>query len=188
MKSLIASMHERNVMFRKTTQDIMGAYSETLDMFFTCVSEGKMTITWASIDFHPTNDKFVNMVGMAKHNAGEILTMENGDEIYIDETNIDNYIRAMRFVLPLDPIESGDLDALLMFMEEFGQLSSHMSEMEVEALLSDDTFLKETFSAFSDIDPEDIPPIKFNEFDLTDLSLDEAQLQQLRLLGAEGKT
>jgi hypothetical protein len=186
MKTLIMLTNERNGMFRKATRNILVTYSDILDIFFKYVSEAKMTIEWASIDLHPTNDNFLNLVGMAKHNVGEILVTESGDEIYVDESNVDNYVRAMRFVVPTNLVESRDVDGLLLFMEEFGELSTHMSEMEVEALFSDDTFLKETFSAFSDTNHE--PPIKFNEFDLTDLSLDDHQLQQLRLLGKEGET
>lgn len=186
MSVLTKHIHERNVVFSNETQNIFKLCSDTLNTFFKYMVEGKMSTTWFSIDFHPSNQKLINVVAMAKHNVGEILTTEAGEEIYIDEANADNYVRIMRFMLPLKLVEYGDVDALLLFMEEFSEMAYKIPEEEIELLSADDKFLKDVFSAFSSGKPTENKIVKYNGFDLSELSPE--QVQQLKLLKMEGKT
>jgi hypothetical protein len=188
MTDLTKHIHARNVLFSNKTQNILTLCSDTLDSFFKYMVEGKMSATWFSVDFHQANEKLVNLVAMGRHNVGETITTEGGEDIYIDKENVDNYVRVMRFMVPLKFVETGDVDAMLLFMEEFAEIVTKIPETEIEALVADDNFLKEVFSAFSESEPTEDKvnkAVKYDGFDLSGLSLE--QIQQLKLC-KEGKT
>jgi len=183
---LSKDMRARNDIFSHATQDIFKQCSDTLDIFFDHMVEGRMSPTWFSIDFHPGNEKLVNVVAMGNHKVGQTLIADNGDEIYIDEENVNNYAIVMRFMVPLKFIESGDVDAMVLFMEEFGELATKIPELEIESLVADNNFLKDVFTAFSDDELAKDNVEKYKGFDMSGLSLE--QIQQLKLCKTEGET
>ena len=187
--TLTKQLLARNEIYTVATNSIIDKYRDTLDTTFDNIVESKMSINWTSIDFHPANRLLLNVIGEATHKIGSTVRNIAGESIYIDETNISNYNKLMRFLLPLDPVSSGDTDALVQFLKEYSSIVERYSQEELEHSVADLTFLIEHFSIFS----KKFEDVKINKadlhdgFDLNKFDLDEVQLRQLKMLRPEGE-
>lgn len=146
--SLQSILRERNVAAYRVTKTLLATYSGVFDAVFESLNTG-FNIKWHGIDFHPSNRRVVNVVGMVFHKPGEMLTNEaNGEVVYIDETNVDSYSRPIRMILAVHQIEAMDVDGMKQFVQETGAVIEQSSHDELDIMLADDNFLNKTFAAF----------------------------------------
>ena len=190
--SIERDLNDRNNQTYELTKSIINKYSDLFDEIFADISGGNMDVKWVNIDFHPSNDIMVNIVGIANYNAGEIITNDFDEVIFIDENNKENYAKPVRMILPTPLIEGGDVEKLLTFVEEYTQIIMASSHEEAELMIADDEFIKKNFSFFkenkSNVKKKKKIKEEYDGFNLSDLDLDELQLQQLKLLKPEGQS
>jgi hypothetical protein len=170
------------------TEKIIAKYTNIFDEAFEYLSAREMNAEWVAIDFHPYNIDFINVVGVARYKVGSIIPNESDEVIYVDESNVNNYERPMRMIIPLELIELNDLKGIKKFLKEYSQLIGQTSQDEAELLISNSEFLEKNFSFFGGSMKKPKQKIEHEGFDLSDLDLDEVQIQQLRLLRPEGQS
>jgi hypothetical protein len=215
--SLQSILRDRNVEAYRVTKKLLLTYSPVFDAIFDSLNTG-FTVRWANIDFHPSNRSVVNVIGMLYYKIGEIMrNTANGEVIYIDDTNVDNYARPIRMILPVHQLEVMDVDGLILFVQEASAVIERSSHEELDILLADDVFITRTFTAFktqsekehdppaaiqmieTPLDSKTVSgqgnaaivkkaPVHSHEgFDLDKLELDDIQLLNLKLLRIEGQ-
>lgn len=212
--SLQATLRDRNVTAYRITKQLLTEYAPIFDEIFDSLNTGR-SVKWANIDFHPSNRVIVNVVGMLYHKIGEMMINDVGETIYIDETNVDSYSRPIRMILPVHLVESGDVDGLILFVNETSAVIAQSSHEELDIMFADDIFVKRTFTAFKSqgdkeketphaieviktpldvkkmVDPDNVvkpaPKHAYEGFDLDGLDLDASQLLNLRLLKPVGQ-
>lgn len=206
---LIAVLKERNVSYVDASKKIIEYYSDFLNEIFQSLSTNSVTkdmeVDWATLDFHPENPSLVNVVGIAQYKVGSVVKLPNASEvIYVDENNVREFRQAIRMVLPVNELSEMLLEDSVIFVKEYMTLLEYMDAEEVEIYVSSPDFMKRHFTAFGknpDIEEsskttEELSPPKpleipvkdiHNDFDLSDLDLDDAQVASLKILGNEGK-
>lgn len=186
---LASDLIGRNKLYNQSTQIMLAKYKDVLGIVFDNVTQSKMNIRWIALDFHAHNTLLLNIMGMGKHNIGDMVVNESGETMYIDETNVDNYITQMRFVLPLEAVDKGDSNGIIQFLREYSHLAETITQEALEFAVSDIVFLKENFTIFANSlkDVKSPSKITYDGFDLAGHGLDDLQIQQLRILRPEGK-
>lgn len=206
---LIAVLKERNVSYVKASKEIINYYSDFLNAIFHSLSANSAIenreVDWATLDFHPENPSLVNVVGIAQYKIGSVVQIPSaGEVLYIDENNVKNFRHPIRMVLPVNELSKMLLEDTVVFVKEYIKLLEYMDSEDVEIYVSDPDFMKRHFTAFGK-DPEveeslkateELSPPKplvisvrdmHNDFDLSDLDLDDVQVASLRILDNEGK-
>jgi hypothetical protein len=205
---LIRQLKERNESYVQSSKEIIEEYEDFLDKIFIELAKNsasqEMSIDWATIDFHRLNPLLVNVVGIAHYNIGSIVKLpgDSDEVIYIDETNVNNFRQPVRLVLPTEELSGLKLDESLQFVVEYTRLLEYMDSDDIEEFVSDPSFLKRHFTLFgkepneelrlntdemSTPKPVNVPDKEMHDdFDLSNLDLDEAQIASLKLLGGEG--
>lgn len=206
---LITALKERNVSYVESSKEIISYYSDFLDQIFQSLASTAVTkdmaIDWATLDFHTENPALVNVVGIAHYKIGSVIQLpESSEVVYIDESNIRNFRQPIRMVLPTNELSDMALEATVEFVREYTTLLEYMDGEEVEIYVADPDFMKRHFTAFGKNEDgegslkttEELSPPKplviptrymHNDFDLSDLDLDDAQVASLRILDNEGK-
>jgi hypothetical protein len=196
--SLAAKIAKRNQHAIDETVNILSDYSVVFDEVFKDMCHDEMTAEWINVDFHRNNNALIDLIGAAKYREGTIMRGENEDVVYIDASNVNNYVTHMRVILPLMLVDDADFDGLVKFVKEYSDLVLSSSQEEMDLMVADDAFLKKYFECFKDgvkiptpkSTPKENQPkkIEYEGFDLTDMDLDEDQIKQLMLLRPEGKS
>lgn len=208
---LDSTLTRRNVAAFQVTEKLLAVYAPVFDEVFETLGTG-LEVEWVNIDFHAANKVVVNVLGILKRKIGEMIRNDEGESIYIDATNVDNYARTIRMILPVHLIELADIDGLKLFVQETSAVIAQSSHDELDILFADDVFITNTFTAFktnADITPpEAIAPVdtpldrvplkdtknvksapknQYEGFDLDQLELDDKQILSLRLMKPEGQ-
>jgi len=206
---LIGALKDRNVSYVESSKEIIEHYSDFLNEVFqslsTTTATKDMIVDWATLDFHPDNPALVNVVGIAQYKVGSVVQIPDSAEVlYIDEDNVRNFRQPIRVVLPTKELSGMMLEASVEFVREYTTLLEYMENDEIEIYVSDPDFMKRHFTAFgrdpeaySDLKTtEELSPPKplvvpqkdtYDDFDLSDLDLDDVQVASLKILGDEGK-
>lgn len=204
--NLPKDMTKRNDIFNKLSEEIVEKYGGILTEVFHHASKTDLDIKWYNMDFHQNNGRLLVAIGSISHKVGDIVSNEKNEQTYIDESNINNYLKPMKLVLPVKFVNSGDIESAVTFIEEYSILMYKLYPEDIETFIGDNDFLNLVFSAFGGT-PNNIetldkelekynkqmspPPIKTPDekepevvqgFDVSELDLDEAQIQQLMLM------
>lgn len=196
---LAAALSERNTVYNKFSERIISDYKDVLNEAINFSTDNKLNIEWYNMDFHPSNNKLLSILGVARHKVGDtVMNEETNEIIYIDESNVNNYIKPLRLILPVKSVSNKNTEEILCFIKEFSKLTIELYPDDIETMLGEDEFLNMLFTAFGGSLDNIMPsedeenavgdqPIKkikrmVGGFDVADLELDEAQLNQLELL------
>jgi hypothetical protein len=181
--TLINSIIKRNEYYKDITHEVIEKYKLVFDAAFLAIAKPKLNVHWIGIDLHPNTSKLLIIIGMATYEEGGIIASPDGEAIYIDSTNKNNYNTGIKLILPINLIENYDAEGAEKFIHEYIALGNNISVEEIEMLLSNDKFLKKSFSAFKDIKIEKSKNNvnEYDGFDLNEFDLDDIQIKQLKL-------
>lgn len=201
--SLGKRISDRNQPVKKATTKILNDYSDVFDEAFKLICNDEMVSKWVAVDFHSNTTRLINLIGIATYRIGSTASYESGEPLYIDENNVMDHAQHLRMVLPIILVDDVDIDGIEIFMKEYSELVHTSSPDEMDLMVADDAFLIECFTCFkeglsiakepteepmNELKVKSAPRLEYEGFDLTELELDEIQLQQLRLLRPEGQS
>lgn len=192
MMGLISDLKKRNNLFNMYSTNLIKEYGPCMRSAAEKLTESKLDIKWSMLDFHPHNTMLMIAVGVGTHKVGQIIKNDAEEVIYVDESNVKNYVVPLKFIFPLHSVNEKDADTLTIFLMEYGNLLDEFGHDELEVLITNPAFLKEKFTAFgekfSDVKITGSMKNEYEGFNLDELELDDVQLQYLRNNKPEGQS
>lgn len=135
VESISKLMSERKTMFLKNTSDIIATFSGRLSQAFQRVLDNHDgNIHWATIEPVYGSTKSVFVSGSISLTIGEVIEVD-GTPILLDEKNINEYAKSVKFAYPIIILELGTVD-------DIERYTRHMMKLGDSLEVSPDEFVK----------------------------------------------
>lgn len=121
--------------YKRATNNIFKAITHATDGVMAFLQDtteiNKGELTWQEVMLH---DKIVVIVGFVQYPVGASFTSSAGEEIVVDENNVDYFKRVMRITLPQELVERGTTEQITEFMHALQQEASLEAENDMVVL------------------------------------------------------
>lgn len=131
--SISKLLDQRIATFKAQTNEIFSKISDRLTLTFQTIYEAPhRRIIWTSVESLIGSNKTIIVSGYMALELGDIVTVDD-NKITIDETNINEYSKLIKFAFPIIMLELATVEELVEHMQRMGKISSAM-EVSAEAL------------------------------------------------------
>lgn len=121
-------LDQRHATFLKNTTDIMAVFSARATQAFQRIFDSPNNqIFWTAIELINGSTKSAMITGMMALNVGELIKIDD-KEILLDESNVNEYNKLIKFAFPLLMLELATVDELV---EHINRLSKMGNLIEI---------------------------------------------------------
>jgi hypothetical protein len=170
------------------TRKIIELFSANLTKAVQMQNKYDRAIKWNKVERFPSIDNYVVVMGEVEVRPGDVLSTASG-EVLIDDTNINQFTRPVKYVLNSKILQHGTVEALYQHIMFVASSASSLSEADLIQVLrsgavSDNLVLENP--TLKPILDKITRPTSFEGFDTS--TLDEAQFNTLRYCASMSKT
>lgn len=111
--SISSLLEQRQSTFQKNTSDIIAEFSARLTQAFQRVFDNYSSqLHWTAIDAITNSTKSVMITGVMSLNIGDLIKIDD-KEILLDESNVRDYNKVIKFAFPIIMLELASVDELV---------------------------------------------------------------------------
>lgn len=171
------------------TRKIIGLFDVNLTKAVQMLYKMDRAIKWTGVERFVAIDKYVIVAGEVEVCVGDVLTVASGEEVLIDETNINRYTRPVRYLLHSNILQNGTSEAIYQHLAFVDEASKTLPEVELVEVLRSGAVSENVVLENPTLKPilEKITrPTSFESFDTSTLT--DEQYNTLRFCANLGKT